>query len=94
MKSQSRRAESLSRRSLSREHSRALLWENLITSTLCVSSLMKFFSIFINFHGLVMTGEKSCISDNLLHLLDERSGEAPEFCLIWAVLQDRLPVQK
>ena len=40
MKSQRRRAESLSRRLLSREHSRALFWENFITSTLWVSSLM------------------------------------------------------
>lgn len=40
MKSQRRRAESLSNKSLSREHSRALFWENFITSTLWVSSLM------------------------------------------------------
>lgn len=40
MKSQSSRAESLSKRLLSREHSNALFWENFITSTLWVSSLM------------------------------------------------------
>lgn len=29
-----------------------------------------------------------------MHLLDERPGEASEICLIWAVLQDRLPIEK
>lgn len=77
MKSQSRRAESLSRRSLSREHSRALLWENLITSTLCVSSLMTFCKISL--HSLVTSNISSTqtgfISENLSTYLTRGPGK-------------------